>query len=108
MSRGYTYIWEFFVPAERQAEFERHYADGGSWTQLFRRAPGYVETLLLKDCKDPERYVTVDRWADEAAYRAFRERHAQEYRDLDALCAGFTRGEASLGEFVDAPTIVNP
>lgn len=96
---GYAYIWEFTVPAEHRDEFERHYADGGTWVQLFRRAPGYVHTQLLRDRDVPGRYVTIDRWIDESAYKAFRLNFGDEYRAVDALCEGFTRREAALGTF---------
>ena len=99
MGNGYTYIWEFFVPAERQAEFERHYADGGTWVQLFRRADGYLGTLLLKDREVAERYVTINRWTDESSYKAFRLEYGDDYRELDALCEGYTRREVALGTF---------
>lgn len=96
---GYAYIWEFHVPAERRDEFERHYADGGTWVRLFRRVPGYVQTLLLRDRDMSERYVTIDRWIDESAYKAFRLNFGDEYRALDALCEGFTKREVALGTF---------
>ena len=96
---GYTTIWEFLVPEDQRAAFERHYGDQGTWVQLFRRAPGHVQTLLLRDRDVPERYVTIDRWVDSSAYKAFRLNFADEYRALDAQCEGFTRRETALGTF---------
>jgi heme-degrading monooxygenase HmoA len=104
---GYAYAWEFFVPEEHRREFEHHYADGGPWTQLFRRAPGYVGTLLLADRGVPGRYVTVDRWIDESAYKAFRLTFDDAYRALDAQCEGYTRREVALGTF-DEVVAINP
>ena len=100
---GYTYVWEFEVVAGQAAEFERHYGPGGTWAMLFARADGYVETLLLKDRAAPGRYVTVDRWRDEAAYRAFRSAFSAEYGQLDRECERLTTGERRLGEFVECP-----
>ena len=95
----YVYLWEFFVPDEHRQAFERDYADGGAWTQLFRRAPGYVGTELLADRELPGRYVTIDRWTDLAAYKAFRLDYADDYRALDTQCEGYTRREVALGTF---------
>lgn len=100
---GYTYVWEFEVEAGLAAEFERHYGPGGTWAALFARADGYVETLLLKDRAAPGRYVTVDRWRDEAAYRAFRTAFSAEYEQLDRECERLTIGERRLGEFGECP-----
>jgi heme-degrading monooxygenase HmoA len=99
MSTGYTYVWEFQVPHDALAEFERHYGPEGTWVQLFRRAPGYLETLLLQDRDLAGRYLTIDRWRSEAAYLAFRADFASEYAALDQACAQLTTHEASLGRF---------
>lgn len=99
MAKGYTYVWEFQVPADLRAEFERHYGLEGSWVQLFRRAPGYLETLLLHDREVDGRYLTIDRWKSEAAYLAFRTSFAQEYAALDAACERLTTREVPLGTF---------
>lgn len=95
----YSYLWEFHVRPERQAEFERHYGPEGSWVALFRQAPGYLETLLLQDRSNPLRYVTVDRWQSIEAYRAFRVQFARQHEELDRLCQTLTVSETPLGEF---------
>jgi len=97
----YVYLWEFQARAGRQAEFERHYGPGGSWVTLFRQAPGYLETLLLRDRSQELRYVTVDRWVSVDAYRAFRDEFSRQYDELDRLCHELTTHEAPLGEFTD-------
>jgi heme-degrading monooxygenase HmoA len=95
----YCYLWEFQVRAERQSEFERHYGPAGAWVALFRQAPGYIETLLLRDRSQGLRYVTIDRWESIESYRLFRARFARQYEELDRLCEGLTTHEAPLGEF---------
>lgn len=95
----YSYIWQFQVAADRVADFERHYAPGGSWTDLFELGRGYVGTVLLKDRTDPLRYVTIDTWESAEAHQQFLASFESRYRDLDAVCAGFTTSEVSLGEF---------
>ena len=100
----YVYVWEFDVLADRVADFERHYGPDGSWAQLFRRAPGYVGTALLQDRKVANRYVTIDRWRSEAAYRAFRTAFAAGYAQFDAECEALTGAERPLGEYRECGT----
>jgi heme-degrading monooxygenase HmoA len=99
MSSRFTYVWEFEVPATMEREFLRHYGPAGGWVALFRRAPGYVETLLLKDESKPGRYLTLDRWESEQAYRAFREHYGREYAAMDQSCEGLASRETPLGSF---------
>jgi heme-degrading monooxygenase HmoA len=100
---GYAYAWEFRVEPTRIDEFERHYGPAGSWASLFRRAEGYVGTLLLRDATEPLRYITIDRWRSATEFQAFRERFAREYEALDERCAALTTRETALGELVDIP-----
>ena len=103
MSVGVTHVWEFQVPPAAEAEFRRHYGPTGSWVDLFRRSPGHIETLLLRDAATPGRYVTIDRWESAASYEAFRERFAAEYAALDARCEKLTTREVRLGSFDEVP-----
>jgi heme-degrading monooxygenase HmoA len=96
---SYTYLWSFLVRPGAEAEFERHYGPDGTWVALFRRASGYLDTRLLKDRDVPGRYVTVDRWESEAAYRAFRVRFAEEHDAIDRECEALTVEETPLGAF---------
>jgi heme-degrading monooxygenase HmoA len=97
----YTYIWIFQVRSDRVEDFLRHYDSTGSWAILFRRAPGYIGTRLLRDRHDPLRFLTVDDWESEEQYRAFRERFSSEYDRLDRTCEGLTVTETPLGQFLD-------
>jgi heme-degrading monooxygenase HmoA len=96
---SYTYLWEFQVDADRAPEFERHYGPDGAWVALFREAPGYVGTTLLRDRRDPRRYLAIDRWRSVEAYRSFRARFADRYEELDRRCEGLAARELPLGEF---------
>ena len=100
MTRTYTYIWAFEVHAEHGDAFRKHYGEGGAWTQLFRRARGYLGTQLLQDERDPLRFVTIDTWSSAEDYEAFRADYAAEYAALDRLCEGFTKRETLIGHFV--------
>lgn len=99
MGGGYSYVWEFLISAQCRAAFEQHYGPEGTWVQLFGRAPGYRETLLLSDRSNPGRYLTVDRWQSEQAYVDFRSAFSAQYTELDADCGKLTTGEVFLGAF---------
>ena len=99
---AYTSLWEFIVEAEHLAEFEHHYGTQGSWAQLFRQSPGYIQTLLLRDSTDPCRFVTIDRWENDEAYRKFRSTFSRQYVDLDRRCEKLTTRETLIGEFSES------
>lgn len=99
MRDRYTYVWEFRVATDAIADFERHYGPDGTWATLFKRSQGYIETLLLADRSLPGRYLTVDRWLDEAAYLSFRSRFAADYAALDSECEALTIEETFIGAF---------
>ncbi len=99
----HTCLWEFLVEPEHVDEFERHYGPQGSWVGLFRQAPGYIQTLLLRDLTDRRRFITVDRWENAEAYQTFRAVFSRQYADLDKRCENLATRETSLGSF-DEPT----
>jgi heme-degrading monooxygenase HmoA len=95
----FMYAWEYRVRPEAEAEFRRVYGPDGAWVRLFRRATGHVETRLYRDRASRDRFVTIDHWESEAAFRTFRERFAVEFEALDAACEELTSAETRLGEF---------
>ncbi len=97
----YTYLWAFRVLPGRAEEFLAHYESEGTWSQLFRRAPGYLGTRLLRDRADPLRFVTVDDWESEQHYRELLSQFSAEYEVLDRICDGLTSEETELGHFLD-------
>jgi heme-degrading monooxygenase HmoA len=99
---GYTYVWEFRVVPDRQEAFLEAYGPSGAWAQLFRRAPGYLRTELLRDRAQPDRFLTIDHWESEEAWLAFRAAHAPEYEALDLDCATLTLSELEIGRFEPA------
>ena len=98
---AYSCLWEFVVPDAHRAAFERHYGPAGAWARLFARADGYLGTSLLADATAPGRYLTLDRWQDEAAFRRFRQAFAQDYARLDRACEALTSAERALGTFIE-------
>ncbi|WP_172461718.1 antibiotic biosynthesis monooxygenase family protein [Dyella jiangningensis] len=100
---SYDIVWEFRLPATRASEFEHAYGPRGPWVQLFRRAPGYIETQLLRDAEDAARYLTVDRWESRESFEAFRHRHRADYDALDQQLEGLATSETRLGAFEAIP-----
>ncbi len=95
----YVYMWEYRVHPESVPRFEACYGPEGEWVELFRRAPGYIETLLYRDREAPHRYLTVDVWESAEAFDKFRHRFADEFATLDAYCETLTESEALIGRF---------
>jgi hypothetical protein len=47
----------------------------------------------------PASYLTIDRWASEDDFRAFRKDHDQEYEVLDRSCDSLTSRETRIGAY---------
>lgn len=99
MKPGYAYAWEFTAAPDKLEEFKRVYGEDGEWVRLFRRAAGYLRSELLQDQANPWRFITVDYWESEAAWRSFREKFLHEYENLDVVCEQVTIRERELGRF---------
>jgi 8-oxo-dGTP diphosphatase len=95
---AHVILWEFRVRPGSESAFEAAYGSEGDWAMLFRRAPGYLGTELLR-APDAGRYVTIDRWVSSAAFEAFRDAHRPDYEDLDRRCSELTIAETPLGKF---------
>jgi heme-degrading monooxygenase HmoA len=89
-------VWEYDVPETSRAEFERTYGAAGDWVQLFSSSDGFRGTELFVSLSDPGRYLTVDRFTDEGAWRAFLSEHCDAYARLDAATKGLTDDECEL------------
>ena len=102
-------IWESVVKEEARGQFELAYGPGGAWSSLFARYPGFRGTTLLRDTKNPRRYLTIDFWETEAQReQALGEREA-DYSRLDAAFADWTEARTELGVFrVLAEATVRP
>lgn len=96
---AFAYVWEFRVRADRLQDFERTYGPAGDWVRLFRRSPAYVRTELLRDERDPRRFLTVDHWQSRASWAEFREAHKADFDALDRRCEEMTEGERLIGCF---------
>jgi heme-degrading monooxygenase HmoA len=95
----FVVVWQFEIAEEKIAAFEAAYGPEGSWAQLFRTSPSYQGTELLRDAYIPGTYLTIDRWASEADFRAFRKDHDQEYEAIDRQCDDLTAKETRIGAY---------
>ena len=95
----FCYIWEFRADPMRVEEFESAYRADGLWTELFKKAPGYIRTELLRDSGEANRYLTIDYWTDRNAYERFKQDFNAEFRSLDRECEAFTKSERHVGDF---------
>lgn len=95
----FVVVWQFEIAEEKIAAFEAAYGADGAWAQLFRTSPQYAGTELLRDAYVPGSYLTIDRWASEADFRAFRKEHDSEYETLDRACDALTSRETRVGAY---------
>src|SRR5271168_2957480 len=96
----FAILWQFDITEDKIAAFEAAYGSSGSWAALFALSPDYLGTELLKDAYVPGRYLTIDRWRSEEAFRAFRAEHDADYEELDRGCDSLTASETRIGAFV--------
>ena len=80
----FVVVWQFEIAEDKIAGFEAAYGPEGSWAKLFRTSPSYQGTELLRDAYIPGAYLTIDRWASEADFRAFRKQHDQNMKSWTA------------------------
>jgi len=95
----FVVVWQFEIAEEKMAAFEAAYGPDGAWAKLFRTSPDYRGTELLRDAYVAGSYLTIDRWASEEAFRAFRKEHDAEYEVLDRKCDALTSRETRVGAY---------
>jgi heme-degrading monooxygenase HmoA len=95
----FVVVWQFEISEEKIAAFEAAYSPQGTWAKLFGASPEYRGTELLRDAYIPGNYLTIDRWASEEAFRAFRKDHDREYETLDRACDELTSREIRIGAY---------
>jgi heme-degrading monooxygenase HmoA len=95
----FVVVWQFEVAEEKIAAFEAAYGPEGSWAQLFRLSSDYQGTELMREAYVSGKYLTVDRWTSEEAFRAFRRDHDSKYESLDRACDSLTSRETRIGVY---------
>jgi heme-degrading monooxygenase HmoA len=100
-SGRFIYIWQYEIEPARRSDFLAAYNPGGHWAQLFSLEPSYIETVLLQDIEDANRFMTIDYWRSRSDRDAFRERYSIEFADLDSRCESLTREEKFIGDYTE-------
>lgn len=95
----FVVVWQFEIAEEKIEDFEAAYGAEGAWAQLFQSSSDYLGTELLRDAYVQGNYLTIDRWASEEAFRAFRRDHDAEYERIDRRCDDLTSRETRIGAF---------
>ena len=102
-------VWEFVVKEEARGQFELAYGPGGAWSKLFARCGGVRGTTLLRDTKNPRRYLTIDLWDTLAQREQMLAERKAEYSNLVAAFADWTESKTEVGIFrVLAEATVHP
>jgi heme-degrading monooxygenase HmoA len=96
----FVVVWEFWVRAGAEVEFESVYGPDGAWVRLFSGDAAYGGTRLVRDASEPRRYLTLDSWESAAACEVFKKSHVAEYGEIDRECERLTEGEKEIGRFV--------
>ena len=97
----FVVVWQFEIAEEKISAFEAAYGPEGAWAQLFRTSRDYLGTELLRDAYVSGCYLTIDRWTNEEAFRAFRKEHDGEYEKVDRACDDLTGKETRVGAYTD-------
>jgi quinol monooxygenase YgiN len=92
-------VWEYRAKPERVDEFESFYRPDGPWAELFRQSPAFVSTTLMKDVRDPGRYMVADRWTSEVVYEEFKRACGEAYHALTERGARLYQQEREVGRF---------
>jgi heme-degrading monooxygenase HmoA len=92
-------LWEFEVKSACEQRFQSVYGADGEWARLFRTDPNFIETRLLRDPVQPNKFVTLDFWESRSAYESFKELNHSAYLRLDRDCQSLTSIERCLGYF---------
>ena len=79
--------------------FEAVYGPDGEWARFFQRGDGYEGTELWRHA---DRYLVIDRWRSEAAYKRFLRANADEYRRRSQKTSRLYVSEQALGGYQQA------
>ena len=102
-------VREFVVKEDARGQFELAYGPGGAWSKLFARALGFRGITVLRDTRDPRRYLVIDLWDTEAQKEQALAEHKAEYADLEAAFSEWVECKKEVGVFsVLAEATVRP
>jgi len=99
---GYVIVWDFRVAPGMERQFEQAYGADGEWGTVFPAGPCLHSDGLAPGYTGCGPVSNFNVWEPEAAYKAFRTAHTDEYREIDARCEALTESEPEVGSFVVA------
>src|SRR6185503_11328236 len=92
-------VWEYVAKPDRIADFESFYRPDGPWAELFRECPAFISITLMKDLREPRRFLVADRWTSETVYEEFKRGIAERYEEMSARGRRLYERETELGRF---------
>jgi heme-degrading monooxygenase HmoA len=92
-------VWEYKARGDHADEFESFYRPDGPWGTLFRDCPAFVSVTLMKDQRDPLRFMVADRWTSEMLYEEFKRERAEAWRELSERGGRLYERETEVGRF---------
>ena len=92
-------VWEYRARPGRVEEFESYYRSDGPWGKLFRECPAFISTTLMKDLRDPLRFMIADRWTSETVYEEFKRARATRWNELGERGQRLYDRETEIGRF---------
>ena len=102
-------VREFVVKEEARGQFELAYGPGGAWSKLYAQCPGFRGITVLRDTKNPRRYLTIDLWETEAQREQALAESKVNYSDLEAVFGEWIESRTEVGIFsVRAEATVRP
>lgn len=102
-------VREFIVKEEVQGHFELAFGPGGAWSKLFAQFPGFRGTTVMRDVKNPLRYLTIDLWETVEQWEQMLIEREAEYSELEITFVDWTESRKELGIFkVRAEATVRP
>jgi heme-degrading monooxygenase HmoA len=102
-------VWEYVIKEEVRGQFELTFGPGGDWNKLFAGCPGFRGTTILRDVKDPRRYLSIDLWETETQWEQALDEHKEKVANLEAAFAEWAQSHAEVGIFrVLAEATVRP
>jgi quinol monooxygenase YgiN len=92
-------VWEYRVSPRRVEEFESFYRPDGPWGAMFRESPAFISTTLMRDLRDPMRFMVADRWTSETVYEEFKREHTTRWHEMSERGRRLFENETEVGRF---------
>ncbi len=103
------FVWEYVVKEAARGQFELTFGPGGAWSKLYAHRPGFRGLTLLRDTRDPRRYLVIEVWDAPDQREQALAASAGAAAELEAGLAEWSASRRELGVFrVQAEAVVRP